>query len=121
MRTHTGYPFQKSLNGTPATMFEKVGPFTLKISNHGFYETYEVAVTGGFTILKQGSRPGIEDICCGLRSFAGRLVDGRTPVPYKVFDDYMIKVNEFLVVQKAGESVAQVVKRVTKRKTSKGG
>jgi hypothetical protein len=113
MKQHTGYPFQKSRIGTPATVFEKVGPFTLKIGNHGFYETYEVAVTGGKTIIKQASRPGLEDICRELRHGAGHVVS------YKVFDDYMIKVNEFLAAQKSGEPAKTAVKKVTKRKTSK--
>ena len=113
MKQHTGYPFQKSRIGTPATVFEKVGPFTLKISNHGFYETYEVAVTGGKTILKRASRPGLEDICRELRHGAGHVVS------YKMFDDYMIKVNEFLAEQKATESVKVAVKKVAKRKVSK--
>lgn len=85
----TVYPFMKQRLGTPATVFEKVGPFTLKISNKGFYEVYEVAVTGGVVIIKQASRPGLEDICMALRHACGTEA-----IPYEVYDKYISAVNE---------------------------
>ncbi len=88
------YPFQKQRAGCPATVFEKVGPFTLKVSNKGFYEVYEVAVTGGVVIIKQASRPGLKDICNALRHACGSEA-----VSYEVYDKYMTGVNEFLAQQ----------------------
>ena len=79
------YPFQKQRDGKPAKTFEKVGPFTLMVTNHGFYETYEVQVTGGVTILKQASRPSLNDIGMALDS---------ADVPHKVKDDYRKRARE---------------------------
>ena len=79
------YPFMKQRNGKPAKVFEKVGPFTLMVTNHGFYETYEVQVTGGVTILKQASRPSLNDIGMALDS---------ADVPHKVKDDYRKRARE---------------------------
>ena len=79
------YPYMKQRNGKPAKVFEKVGPFTLIVTNHGFYETYEVRVTGDVSILKQASRPNLDDI--------GRALDS-ADVPYKVKDDYRNKARQ---------------------------
>jgi len=80
------YPFMQQRLGKPTKVFEKVGPFTLIITNHGFYETYEVQVTGGVTIVKQSSRPGFYDIA---RSLEDACSMGK--VSYEVLDDYRTK------------------------------
>jgi hypothetical protein len=83
MKSHTEYPFQKSRMGLPATVFEKLGPYTMKVSNKGFYELYEVTVTGGVLILKQASRPSIDDIHNALAHACGS-----GEISYEVYDKY---------------------------------
>ena len=83
--THTvQYPFQKERAGISHTLFEKVGPFTLKISNKGFYDLYEVTVTGGVVILKNLiSHPGLEGIC---RALITARMEGK--ITKEVFEHY---------------------------------
>jgi len=90
MNAQVKYPFQKQREGAPLNTYEKVGPFTLRISNKGFYEVYEVAVTGGVTILKQASRPGMYDICTALNH---ALMSGE--ITLKVFDNYRVEADQY--------------------------
>ena len=83
------YPFQKDRAGVPHTLFEKIGPFTLKISNKGFYDLYEVRVTGDIVILNnQISHPGLSGICYALIK---ALNDGR--ISPEVFGHYRNQLN----------------------------
>ena len=83
------YPFMKQKLGKPMKVFEKIGPFTLIVTNHGFYETYEVKVTDGVSILKQASRPGVYEIACKLEEACDAGL-----VSYKVLDEYKRKARE---------------------------
>lgn len=78
------YPFQKARARVAHNLFEKVGPFTLKISNKGFYDLYEVAVIGGIVILKnQISHPGLDGIC---RALVTARMEGK--ITKEVFEYY---------------------------------
>jgi hypothetical protein len=109
MRNQVRCPSIEQREGKPFNSYEKLGPFTLRESNKGNYYLYEVAVTGGITILKQVSKPGFYDICHALRAALNDKL-----ITLAVFDEYRKKADAYLAERTSASPAQQTAAKQRK-------
>ena len=95
------------------TVFEKVGPFPLKITGCGFHNEYEVSVEDGIVedeiiVLKQISRPSLGDIVYKMYEAANQ-----SRIAYSMIENYRNKASA--EVHPQSKRVQAVSKRTNRK------